>query len=133
MAGWGYAFGLSKQQVAEAEPPGTSRLIEHDLHRTASGRNQQGDHIVLIPPPSQSGLDPLNWPTWRKYTVLLTMSLFSFVASFGSAGVAPALPALIPEFLVFPPFGPPHPLPFSTLTHLVAVNVLLLGCSNIFW
>ncbi|KAK1034096.1 hypothetical protein LTR33_016633, partial [Friedmanniomyces endolithicus] len=60
MAGWGYAFGLSKQQVAEAEPPGTSRLIEHDLHRTASGRNQQGDHIVLIPPPSQSGLDPLN-------------------------------------------------------------------------
>ncbi|KAK1069461.1 hypothetical protein LTR74_004786 [Friedmanniomyces endolithicus] len=133
MAGWGYAFRLSKQQVAEAEPPGTSRLIEHDLHRTASGRNQQGDHIVLIPPPSQSGLDPLNWPTWRKYTVLLTMSLFSFVASFGSAGVAPALPALIPEFLVFPPFGPPHPLPFSTLTHLVAVNVLLLGCSNIFW
>ncbi|KAK5739667.1 hypothetical protein LTR17_005151 [Elasticomyces elasticus] len=133
MAGWGYAFSLTKEQVASAEPPGSVKLIEHHLHRTVSGRNQQDDTIVLIPPPSQSGLDPLNWPTWRKYSVLLTMSLFSAVASFGSAGVAPALPAFIPEFLVFPEHGPPHPLPFSTLTHLVAVNVLLIGCSNIFW
>ncbi|KAK3066928.1 hypothetical protein LTR53_016502, partial [Teratosphaeriaceae sp. CCFEE 6253] len=133
MAGWGYAFSLSKQQVAEAEPPGTVRLMRHELHRTTSGRNQQDDTIQLIPPPSQSGLDPLNWPTWRKYAVLLTMSLYSGVASFGSAAVAPALPAFIPQFLVFQEHGPPIVPSFSKLTHLVAVNVLLIGLSNIIW
>jgi MFS family permease len=53
------------------------------------------------------------------------MSLYSFIASFGSAGVAPALPLL--QYQILPP------LPLTKLTHLVAVNVLLLGCSNIWW
>lgn len=30
MAGWGYAFSLSKEQLAEAEPPGTVRLVGKD-------------------------------------------------------------------------------------------------------
>ncbi|KAK5108209.1 hypothetical protein LTR62_008665 [Meristemomyces frigidus] len=125
MAGWGYAFKLTKQQVLDAEPPGTSRLVEHELRRTQSGRDQGLDTIVLIPTPSQSPLDPLNWPVWRKYAVLLTMSLFSFLASFASAAIAPALPLL--QFQILPP------RPLNELSHLVAVNVLLIGCSNIFW
>ncbi|EMC99524.1 hypothetical protein BAUCODRAFT_144936 [Baudoinia panamericana UAMH 10762] len=125
MAGWGYAFSLSKQQVAEAEPPGTVRLVEHGLHRTQSGRDQQEDHIHLIPEPSQSAADPLNWPAWRKTAVLLTMSLYSGCANFASAAVAPALPIL--AFQLLPPKQ------FSELSHLVAVNVLLIGTSNIFW
>lgn len=125
MSGWSYAWSLSKQQVAEAEPPGTFRLIDHHLHRTQSGRDQQEDTIQLIPQPSQSPLDPLNWPKWRKYATLLTMSLFCFFANFGSAGLAPALPIM--EYQILPP------LPFSKLSHLIAVNVLLIGTSNIFW
>ncbi|KAK5119730.1 hypothetical protein LTR85_007306 [Meristemomyces frigidus] len=125
MSGWKYAFSLSKQQVADAEPPGTVRLVEHQLHRTRSGRNQQEDHIELFPQPSQSAADPLNWPTWRKYAALVTMGLFSFISNFGSSGLAPALEIL--EYQLLPPQS------VSNLTHLVAVNVLLQGCSNILW
>lgn len=39
--------------------------------------------------------------------------------------MAPALPLL--EFQLLPP------RPFSQLSHLVAVNILMLGLSNIFW
>jgi len=70
------------------------------------------------------------WPKWRKLVVLLGMSLYSFVANFASASVAPALSVMMGQIpLVF------HTLPpsFSTLTHLVAVNVLMIGLSNTFW
>lgn len=32
-----------------------------------------------------------------------------------------------------PLHGPPNLLPYGTLSHLVAVNVLLIGVSNIIW
>ncbi|GAB1738697.1 hypothetical protein NU219Hw_g3493t1 [Hortaea werneckii] len=129
MSGWKYAFSLTKEQVAEAEPPGTVRLIEHDLIRTRSGRNQQEDHVQLLPPPTRNARDPLNWPLWRKYCVLLTMALYAFVANFASSVVAPAIPIMM--FQMAPPHSPP--VSTSKLTKLVAVNVLMMGVSNIFW
>ena len=53
------------------------------------------------------------------------MSLYCGSANFGAAGVAPALQLL--QFEMLPP------QPFSKLSHLVAINVLLIGVSNIFW
>ncbi|KAI7341506.1 MFS general substrate transporter [Hortaea werneckii] len=129
MSGWKYAFSLTKEQVAEAEPPGTVRLIEHDLTRTRSGRNQQEDHVQLLPPPTRNARDPLNWPLWRKYCVLLTMALYGFVANFAASIVAPAIPIMM--FQMAPPHSPP--VSTSKLTKLVAVNVLMMGVSNIFW
>lgn len=87
------------------------------------------------------------WPTWRKYAVLLTMGLFSFIGNFGASGTIPTseaicsiyanmsgfcftglAPALeIIEYQLLPPQS------VSNLTRLVAVSVLLQGCSNIFW
>ena len=58
------------------------------------------------------------------------MGLWAFIASFGSAAVAPALPIMQYQLLEI---QRPPPLSLSTLSHLVAVNVLLLGTSNIFW
>ncbi|KAF2165323.1 hypothetical protein M409DRAFT_67192 [Zasmidium cellare ATCC 36951] len=112
MSGLRYAFSLSKHEVAEAEPSGTVRLI---------GTTQ----ITRTPPPSLSPSDPLNWPQWRKTTILLLMSLYCFTANFGSAALAPALQLLLPIY-----HGTQT---FSTLSHLIAVNVLLIGVSNIFW
>ncbi|KAK5130175.1 hypothetical protein LTR08_002429 [Meristemomyces frigidus] len=125
MSGWKYAFALSKQQVADAEPPGTVRLVEHQLHRTRSGRNEQEDHIELFPPPSRSPADPLNWPKWRKSAILSTMGLYCFVANFAVAALAPAIPIIQHQLL------PPKSLP--TLTHLIAVTVLMQGIGNILW
>ena len=63
------------------------------------------------------------------------MSLFAFTASFGSAAIAPAIPILQYQLIPFqePLHGPPVLLPYSKLSHLVAVNVLLIGVSNIVW
>ncbi|KAK4542949.1 hypothetical protein LTR36_005947 [Oleoguttula mirabilis] len=53
------------------------------------------------------------------------MGLFSFIANFGSSGLAPALEIL--EYQLLPP------QPISKLSYLVAVCVLMQGCSNVFW
>ncbi|USW51897.1 Putative major facilitator superfamily, MFS transporter superfamily [Septoria linicola] len=120
MSQWRHAFSLSKQQVAEAEPPGTVQLIEHE----------HNDHITLIPPPTLSQADPLNWSRWRKYTVLAIMSIYCFAVNFASACVAPALQLIM--FQLPRPLTSPPPA-FGTLTHLVAFNVLMIGLGNIIW
>lgn len=62
------------------------------------------------------------------------MSLYAFTANVSSAILSSALPALVTAFTVFNPRGPPQGLvAFSSLTHLTAVNVLMLGVSNVWW
>jgi MFS family permease len=62
------------------------------------------------------------------------MSLYAFVTNISSAIISSALPTLITAFMVMHERGPPTGiLPFSKLTHLIAVNNLMLGASNIFW
>lgn len=57
------------------------------------------------------------------------MALYAFVANFASSIVAPAIPVMM--FQMAPPHSPP--VSTSKLTKLVAVNVLMMGVSNIFW
>jgi MFS family permease len=72
------------------------------------------------------------WPLWRKLAILTTMSLFSFSANIASACVAPTLQIMEAQLpILWNLHGPPPA--FSTLTHLIAVNVLMIGLSNIFW
>jgi hypothetical protein len=71
-----------------------------------------GDHIVLIPKPSQSPADPLNWSRGRRYAILFTMC---FYADFAAGAVASALPIM--EFQIVP-----H-VPVSKLSQLVAVSL----------
>ncbi|CAK1366123.1 putative MFS-type transporter [Cercospora beticola] len=120
MSRWRYAFSLSKAEVAEAEPPGTVRLIEHE----------NNDHIALIPPPTLNPADPLNWPRWRKYAVLLTMSFYALAGTFAQANIASALPIImfqLPRAANTPPPG------YGELSHLIAYNVLMIGLGNIIW
>lgn len=53
------------------------------------------------------------------------MGLFALVTNFASSGLAPALPIM--QYQILPPPS------LNVLVHLVAVNVLLQGTSNIFW
>ncbi|EMC98599.1 hypothetical protein BAUCODRAFT_102930 [Baudoinia panamericana UAMH 10762] len=126
MSGFAYAFSLSKEAVKTATPPGTAKLIDHDLVRTISGHHSQTvDHIRLVPQPSRDPADPLNWSKWRKVATLFCVSLYPFVANITSASLASALPFLAAEFM--PPIPPPD------LGHLIAVNVLMFGGANIWW
>ncbi|KAF7444912.1 AraJ Arabinose efflux permease [Pyrenophora tritici-repentis] len=119
------AFSLSKEEVRNAKPPGTATLVEH-LEWTASQTSH--DEIRLVPQPSADPADPLNLPMWRKIATLAVMSVHPFVVNFTSASISSALPI----YASTPIFGLP-PKSFSTLTYLPAVNVLMLGASNLWW
>jgi MFS family permease len=95
-------------------------------HTQTDSSDSPSDEIVRFPRPSTDPADPLNWPSWRKVALLLTASTYAFVGNFASAGLAPALQAYNMNF-------PADPQPFSKLTHLVAVSVLMAGASNVFW
>ncbi|KAI9710722.1 MAG: hypothetical protein M1820_002555 [Bogoriella megaspora] len=130
-----YAFSLSKEEVKISTPPGTVHLIDNEIVRTqAGGHEYEEKHVNLQPEPSPDPADPLNWPIWRKFTVLALMSLYAAVGNISSAVLSSALPNMVTAFAVFSPYGPPTGIePFDQLTHLAAVNILFLGASNIFW
>ncbi|KAH8726892.1 major facilitator superfamily domain-containing protein [Phaeosphaeriaceae sp. PMI808] len=119
------AFSLSKDEVKVATPPGTSVLVEH-LERTATQATH--DEIRLVPEPSDDPADPLNLPFWRKVTILAVMSIHPFVVNFAASSIGSALPIYASTGV----FGFP-PKPFQKLTHLIAVNLIMLGASNLFW
>ena len=103
----------------------TLSVTEH-LEWTASQTSH--DEIRLVPQPSADPADPLNLPMWRKLAVLFVMSLHPFVVNFTSASISSAFPV----YASTPALGLP-PTPFSRLTYLAAVNILMLGASNIWW
>ncbi|KAH6888108.1 major facilitator superfamily transporter [Thelonectria olida] len=121
MSAWRFAFSLSKAEVHEAKPPGTAVIIrEYNQHVDSSLE------IVKVPQPSADPADPLNWPTWRKFSVLLVASLFAFAGNFLSASIAPALQLLYHGFV-------PPTRSFTELTYYISVSSLFLGASNIVW
>ncbi|PNS21515.1 hypothetical protein CAC42_1294 [Sphaceloma murrayae] len=67
--------------------PGTATLSEltsptSDL-QTVSGlkRSSDASQTILVPQPSDSPQDPLNWPLWRRDLILSILSLLSVLAS----------------------------------------------------
>jgi hypothetical protein len=138
MATWRHAFSLSKEELRDCEPPGTVRLIgtcnavgpidanktntksaEHELHRTTTGTTVfDGDHILLLPKPSRSPADPLNWSRKRRWAILFTMCFYALAADFAAGAVASALPIMEFQFV-------PH-TSISKLSQLVAVSDLFI-------
>ncbi|ORY24554.1 major facilitator superfamily domain-containing protein [Naematelia encephala] len=86
--------------------------------------------IVLIPQPSASPSDPLNWSLKWKYAVTASECIFTFVPVMSALSLAP----------MFPLLGAEWNLSDSQLSILTGVCVLALGyanfiivpCSNIF-
>ncbi|KAH7122988.1 major facilitator superfamily transporter [Dactylonectria macrodidyma] len=116
MSAWKFAFSLSKAEVLEAKPPGTAFLI----------RSSEPDEFIKVPRPSDDPADPLNWPTWRRITLLLIASLYAFTGNFVSASIAPMLQLLYHGIV-------PPTRPYSELTYFISVSTLFLGASNILW
>ncbi|KZL87475.1 major facilitator superfamily transporter [Colletotrichum incanum] len=123
MSGWKYAFALSKREVSVATPPGTARLLAED---ESASRSPSSDSLIRFPQPSEDPADPLNWAQWRKFALLLVVSLYSFCGNFLSSSIAPALQLWFKTF-------PTEVRPYSDLTYFIAVNILFLGASNIWW
>ncbi|GAB7351469.1 hypothetical protein MBLNU459_g2128t1 [Dothideomycetes sp. NU459] len=134
MSGFRHAFSLSRDEVRNATPPGTVTLMDTELVRTQTGQHEyEQRNIHLNPEPSPDPADPLNFPMWRKIAILLLMGIYAFTTNVSSSVISSALPDLVTAFAHFGKGPPTGLIPFSSLTHLIAVNNLMLGASNIWW
>lgn len=63
--------------------------------RHSSGKDKD---IILVPQPSESPRDPLNWPLWRKDTVFLILCCSSAITNAWSFMLTPGFGVLAEEF-----------------------------------
>ncbi|KAG6828840.1 hypothetical protein H0H92_006599 [Tricholoma furcatifolium] len=54
--------------------------------------------LPLLPQPSKSPFDPLNYPNWLRYTILGEICMLSFLATLNVAIINPAVTPLAAEF-----------------------------------
>ncbi|KAF9065129.1 major facilitator superfamily domain-containing protein [Rhodocollybia butyracea] len=86
-----------KQSLAVYEHKNSSSLEDSDKHTAeeidVSVRPPQLDRygLPLVPQPTRFKDDPLNWPSWMKWTVLIQVGIFAFLGPFNSAVVNPSL------------------------------------------
>lgn len=79
-------------------------------------------HTILIPQPSEDPNDPLNWSSWKKHLVLLSISVVAFLPDFGTAmGSVTQIPQ-----------AKTWHLPVATIQESVAINTMLSGVSGLF-
>ncbi|KAJ5921131.1 hypothetical protein N7466_009457 [Penicillium verhagenii] len=91
-----------------------SLVNERGLKTTADGQ------IILIPQPSDSPNDPLNWSSFRKHAILIIISCTAFLPDYGSATGAVTLTAQGEEWNMDP----------NVVNHSQVGNVFMLGAAG---
>ncbi|KAJ8509294.1 hypothetical protein ONZ45_g8508 [Pleurotus djamor] len=77
------------------------KVGSHSLRKQKTVKTD-GSGLPLLPQPSSSPIDPLNYPQWLKYTILVQVSFLAFLATLNVAIINPAVVPLSEEF------GIPH-------------------------
>lgn len=77
---------------------------------------------VLIPQPSDSPLDPLNWSVWKKRSILIMLAIASFTCDYSAATGASALLVQAETWHISP----------NTVNHATAGNTFMLGVGGLF-
>jgi MFS family permease len=85
------------------------------LKKSADGK------VVLIPQPTASPQDPLNWSSWRKAAVLAVLAANAFTADYTAATGASALLPQAEEWRISP----------DTVNHATAGNTFMLGIGGL--
>ncbi|KAK2879567.1 hypothetical protein FQN49_000761 [Arthroderma sp. PD_2] len=68
-------------------------VLDVSVARTAGLKTAEDGHTILVPQPSDSPDDPLNWSASKKWVVLLIISFTAFLPDYGSAvGAVTLLP-----------------------------------------
>ncbi|ODM16411.1 hypothetical protein SI65_07918 [Aspergillus cristatus] len=100
--------------------PGTVYLVDASgsLDAARSGRD-----ILLVPQPTPSQADPLNWPKYKKYWSLFLISAYACIMSFGENNWGAAWTTISEETGVT----------LNNMNGGSALNYLLLGFVNIIW
>ena len=76
--------------------PGTEIMADFGSHHFAKEAGSKGP--VLVPHPSKSPHDPLNWTRKRKFVVIFIGNLFSFTLGFGPLALSPQFPYYMQSF-----------------------------------
>lgn len=83
-------MGLGVLQPAHSDHvPGTSFVYDDASRPTDTGERDSRlkydtsgpMHIILVPQPSDDPNDPLNWPLWKRDSILIILSILSVIAS----------------------------------------------------
>lgn len=116
--------------------PGTEVMTDVGSHHFVKGRSH-----VLVPQPSDSPHDPLNWSPLWKTLCIVSATFATFTQGFGPLALAPMFPYYIKEFdsnlaSVSPPGS--RFIIGTFLTHqqvvkFTGVCILVLGFSNFIW
>ncbi|EIW84530.1 MFS general substrate transporter [Coniophora puteana RWD-64-598 SS2] len=77
----------------------------------------------LVPMPSDSPADPLNWSSWRKGILLAIVSMHAMMVVFSAAILVPAFEDLVTEFGVT----------LAQVPYVVSIQILFMGIAPIFW
>lgn len=88
-----------------SDPQINSELAQYLLARHGT--------IDLVPLPSASPEDPLNWPRWKKNSQVLLVAFHAMITTFMAAGIIPA----------FPTFAKMYGVSISEASYLTSVQV----------
>lgn len=69
------------EEVGERE----GYLLDQNAARNQGWQTASDGHTILIPQPSSSPHDPLNWSTFKKHVILIVVSCTAFLPDYGSA------------------------------------------------
>ncbi|RSL63349.1 hypothetical protein CEP53_004436 [Fusarium sp. AF-6] len=101
--------------------PGTEIMADIGSHHFV--KSEDKSHRVLVPQPSRSPHDPLNWSTRWKVSALVAVSTMSFTQGFAPLALGPMFGYLMEDYN-------------TSLTNVIqftGVTILVLGFSNFFW
>ncbi|KAI9716394.1 MAG: hypothetical protein M1828_000336 [Chrysothrix sp. TS-e1954] len=99
--------------------PGTEVMTDVGTHHFVKGSSQR----VLVPQPSDSPHDPLNWSPFWKGCVITASTWVTFTQGYGPLSLAPMFPYYVQDFSST----------FTDVVQFTGVAILVLGFSNFFW
>ncbi|GKZ50814.1 hypothetical protein AbraIFM66951_004181 [Aspergillus brasiliensis] len=79
--------------------------------------------LDLVPLPTDSPNDPLNWPSWRKHVIILLVSFHAMMCLFMGAGIIPAYKEMAEEMGVS----------LQSATYFTSMQIIMLGLAPLVW
>ncbi|KAK4549112.1 hypothetical protein LTR36_007568 [Oleoguttula mirabilis] len=113
----------AEQPVSEEESARDGHVLGADQIDGDAGslKTASDGHTILSPQPTSDPNDPLNWSSWKKHAVLLTISAIAFLPDFGTAmGSVTQIPQ-----------AKAWHMSLATIQESVAVNTMLSGASGL--
>ncbi|KAK3326925.1 major facilitator superfamily domain-containing protein [Cercophora scortea] len=122
-------WGILEDKSGLAHVPGTALLEQeftgqgiHHLEHLKS-TIVRGEHIILVPQPSDDPNDPLNWPLWARDLLFL---LFAYCCLLCIGGIGPILSLLTLDLVA--EWG----ITFTDVSLLTGYSLCTTACSGLF-